>query len=277
MSTDETADFDAVADELYALPRAEFVAARDRRQTEARKAGDRDLAARIKKLPKPTVAAEAVNRLVRKHREDVEALAALGEELRETHRTGTGRPLPELTKERHRRVRELLRAESLSDSAAVAVEETFNAVVADAGAADAVLSGRLDRELSTSADSATTWLLSGPEPGKRPSLRVVPPPASPPKEPDKPDKARQRERAKAEKAVEEAETRASEAVRALEKGRREVERAQNRLVKLRAQLREAEDAVAEAKESVAGLGSEHREALAEQAEARERLRRLEAD
>ncbi|QWF76752.1 hypothetical protein HUW46_00128 [Amycolatopsis sp. CA-230715] len=272
-------DFDTVAEELYALPRAEFVAARDRRQAEARKAGDRELAARIKKLPKPTVAADVVNRLVRERREHVEALAALGEELRETHRTGTGRPLPELTKERHRRVRELMRGESISDSAAVAVEETLNAVVADAAAADSVLSGRLDRELSTSADSATTWLLSGPEPGKRPSLRVIRPPEPPPapKVPGKSDKARQRELAKAKKAVEEAESAASEAGRALEKGRREVERAQNRVVKLRAQVREAEDAVTEAKESVADLGREHREALTAQAEARERLHLLEVD
>ncbi|GAA1995016.1 hypothetical protein [Amycolatopsis minnesotensis] len=273
-------DFDTVADELYALPRAEFVAARDRRQAEARKAGDRELAARIKKLPKPTVAADVVNRLVREHREDVEALAALGEELRETHRTGTGRPLPELTKERHRRVRELaggIRDESFSDSAAIAVEETLNAVVADAESAAAVLSGRLDRERSTSADSATTWLLSGPEPGTRPSLRVIrspePPPAS--KGTGRPGRARQRDVAKAKKAVEEAEGRVSEAVRALEKGQRVVERAQNRVVKLRAQLREAEDAVVEAKESVTELGREQRSALAEQAGARERLQALE--
>ncbi len=45
------------ADELYALPPGDFRAARDERADEARAAGDKELAAAIRKLRRPTVSA----------------------------------------------------------------------------------------------------------------------------------------------------------------------------------------------------------------------------
>ena len=50
-----------VADELYALSPAEFTAARDERARQVRAAGQRDEAAAIKKLARPTASAAVAN------------------------------------------------------------------------------------------------------------------------------------------------------------------------------------------------------------------------
>jgi hypothetical protein len=70
------------AEELYALPPADFTRARDERAKALRKAGDRDEADAVKALRKPTVAAWALNQLARKRPKEVEGLVAAGEDLR---------------------------------------------------------------------------------------------------------------------------------------------------------------------------------------------------
>jgi hypothetical protein len=58
-------DLESTLDELYALRPQEFTAARDARAAEARRAGDRELADRIRALRRPTLSAWAGNLLVR--------------------------------------------------------------------------------------------------------------------------------------------------------------------------------------------------------------------
>jgi hypothetical protein len=70
------------ADELYALPPADFTSARDARAKALRKEGLRDEADAVKALRKPTVAAWALNQLGRLRARDVERLLAAGAELR---------------------------------------------------------------------------------------------------------------------------------------------------------------------------------------------------
>ncbi|HEX6025644.1 MAG TPA: hypothetical protein VFZ00_26865 [Solirubrobacter sp.] len=70
-------------DELYGLPLEEFTAARDAAAKALRKAGDRETAARIAKLPKPTPAAWAANQVAREQPELIEKLLEAGAELRE--------------------------------------------------------------------------------------------------------------------------------------------------------------------------------------------------
>ena len=65
-------------DTLYGLPLEEFVAARDALAKELRAAGDREEAAVVKKLAKPTRAAWAVNMLARSHADEVRALVDAG-------------------------------------------------------------------------------------------------------------------------------------------------------------------------------------------------------
>jgi hypothetical protein len=68
--------------ELYGLPAAEFTAARNARAKEL-KAESPELAAALAKLPKPSAAAAAVNRLARREPSEVRALIQAGKRLRE--------------------------------------------------------------------------------------------------------------------------------------------------------------------------------------------------
>jgi hypothetical protein len=68
-------------DELYGLDLEDFVRERDALAKRLRDQGDKDAAAAVRKLPKPTRAAWAVNRLVREHPDEVRALVEAGEAL----------------------------------------------------------------------------------------------------------------------------------------------------------------------------------------------------
>ncbi len=151
---DDLAD---VADELYALPPEEFVAAREARAKQARADGDRELAAQVRELPKPTVAAWLLNQLARQRPEAVDQLVGLGDELREAQQSLDGDQMRALNQQRQQVVRAFSRqaaqlAEALerplSDAVAQQVEETLRAAVADADAGQALLSGRLTTALS---------------------------------------------------------------------------------------------------------------------------------
>ena len=67
---------------LYGLPLEEFTPARDKAAKEIRKAGDKETAARIAKLPKPTPAAWAANQVAREQPDLIEALLDAGAALR---------------------------------------------------------------------------------------------------------------------------------------------------------------------------------------------------
>ena len=72
---------DDPAAHLYGLDLEEFVGARDALAKELRAGGDREGAAAVKKLAKPTRAAWAVNRLVRDRPDEIAALVEAGEAL----------------------------------------------------------------------------------------------------------------------------------------------------------------------------------------------------
>ena len=70
----KTDSLEQVADELYGLPPGEFTEARDALVKRLRADKERDLANQVKGLRRPTVAAWALNQLVRNRRKDVGAL-----------------------------------------------------------------------------------------------------------------------------------------------------------------------------------------------------------
>jgi hypothetical protein len=74
---------DEVAGRLYGLPLEDFTRERDAAARELRKAKDRDTAAVVAKLPKPSQAAWSANALAREQRGLVDDLLAAGERLRE--------------------------------------------------------------------------------------------------------------------------------------------------------------------------------------------------
>ncbi len=85
---DENIDLEAELDRLYALPASEFVAARNALSKRLRLAGDRDTAARVKKLSRPSVTAWAVNQLAFRAAAELEGLRAAGEKVRAAHLAG---------------------------------------------------------------------------------------------------------------------------------------------------------------------------------------------
>ncbi len=146
-----------MADELYALTPAEFTAARDERARQVRAAGQRDEAAAIKKLARPTASAWLVNQLARAATDPMIRLYEVGEALQEAQRTLAGDLMRELSVQRRQVINELLPAaaglaEQAGQPASPAVlgevRATLEAALADADARAAVRSGRLTKALA---------------------------------------------------------------------------------------------------------------------------------
>jgi len=155
---------DEIADSLYGLPPEQFTAARTQYEKEAKAAGDRDAAARIHAMAKPSVPAWLANQLAREHRDELQPLLELGAGLRNATRNLAGDQLRTLSRQQHQLVyalveqaRKLARAadRSVSDDAARGLEETLHAALADEQAASLLLAGRLTNALHSSGlDSA---------------------------------------------------------------------------------------------------------------------------
>lgn len=152
----------AVADELYGLALPEFTPARDARAKDL-KAGDADLARRVKALKKPSTAAWVVNLLVRREAEQVEQILAVGTALREAQAAMSGEELRTLTRQRRQltaavttQARRVAAAAGLKVTQAVAdqVEATLTAAMVDEGCAAAVRSGLLVTGLATTGVDA---------------------------------------------------------------------------------------------------------------------------
>ncbi|AGP52354.1 hypothetical protein [Streptomyces rapamycinicus] len=150
-------DLDAVADELYALPPADFTAARDKRAKDARTAGDRKLAERIRRLRRPTKAAWASNLLVRRQPDEAEQVLRLGEALRQAHRDLDGGRLRKLSAQQRQVIAALARqardlttqaGQPIGEGARREVEETLRAVLADPEAGREWVRGRLTKPLT---------------------------------------------------------------------------------------------------------------------------------
>ncbi|MGN6325234.1 transposase [Pseudolysinimonas sp.] len=177
-----------VADELYALPPQEFIAARDARSKELR-AGDRDLADAVKALRRPAPVAWAVNLLARDA--DLRDVDRLGERLRAAQASADREALTALGRERRDLVRSLAaRAGELADAAGRAlaqgvldeVAETLQSAMADPEAAAAVRSGRLLRGLEAvgfdpvdldGAVAVPDGAATAPRPARRTGPRAV--------------------------------------------------------------------------------------------------------
>ncbi|WP_086558727.1 hypothetical protein [Streptomyces africanus] len=270
-------DFDAVADELYALRPEEFTAARSSAVAAARTAGDRELAERIGTLRKPSLAAWACNLLVRSRPGDVEPLLRLGEGLRQAHQSLDRTQLRELSRQQHALIRALsaqarqLAAEAghpIGEGVQREVENTLHAVLADPGAAEAWASGRLAKPLSAAvgfpaAGASAVTQRAVPESAttqRRPSA------APAPSRPDRKAAEQQRRRlAQARRDAEAADRErralkdeAAAAGQAVEEATQQVDRLQRR--------------VGELTEELARTREEHQQARFAERSARERAR-----
>lgn len=156
-------DFESAADEVFAAPRSEFVATRDRLARRAQEQGGGDAARRIAALRKPTVAAWLVNLLARERPEALQRFLDLGDSVR------AGSHLHEFAARRRDLQQELLNEvdslarehqQTVASGTFQQITDTLNRALADAEAAGTVRAGRLSSALEPSGDLSEQWLAS---------------------------------------------------------------------------------------------------------------------
>jgi hypothetical protein len=145
---------DAV-DQLHAVPLEDFVAERKRLAKELRGAGEREAAAELAKLPKPSAPAWALNRLAREEPDAIGAWLDAAEALREASENAdrsSGDELRAAMAAHREATRTLLAAvrdrtrpngRELSESMLDRVRDLLQAATADPGAAERLRAGRV--------------------------------------------------------------------------------------------------------------------------------------
>ena len=218
-------------EKLYGLHPSEFTAARNARAKELKK-DDPELAAAVAALPKPSVAAAALNELLREDPSEVRALIQSGKRLRQAQEAAVsgkkGADLNDAVQE-HRtaldRVQRDLRRRKLSGATLEKAIKTLRVASVDPELQPLLERGILHEDLAASGFGLDPGLV--PARPKEPA-RAAAKPAAKPKPPPKPKpdpKLRARlKTAKAELA--DAEKRAAAALRDLETAKKDVERAQ---------------------------------------------------
>jgi hypothetical protein len=151
-------ELDDIVRELYVLPPAEFVTARNELVRQARAAGSREVAERLRQLRRPTRSAWLVNLLASDSRA-MQRLSALGRELRDAQTGLVRTELRNLAEQRRQLIADLLdRTKAHAAEAGVRltptvlseVEATLQAAMVDLAGALTVRNGRLVRPLSHS-------------------------------------------------------------------------------------------------------------------------------
>jgi len=172
-------------DHLYALPLEEFIAARGAAAKEIRKAGDRETAAIVAKLPKPTPAAWTANQVAREQPELVEAMLEAGAAMREAQEAaisgGGGQGLREATLAERAAVDAVMAAaithrpagRALSSAVADRLRTTLHAAASDEAIREALAAGRLVSEAQ--AGGAWPFALEPSEPAEpKPRAKAKP-------------------------------------------------------------------------------------------------------
>ncbi len=246
--------------DLYGLPLERFVAERNGLAKTLRTEGDREGSARTARLRKPSVAAWAVNQLVRTQRGAVSELFEAGDQLQRVQsellagRGGAG-GLREATDRVHDAVDGLTataqglltsQGHELSPAVLERVRETLQAAALENGARSQVADGCLERELrhvgigdGVTPPAPTERRSAKPDRGGRTSAR----PGEAKRRPA--EQQAKREQAERLKATRQA---ADDARKAADRAGRELRAAQDRRDRALESLREAESALAGARE-----------------------------
>lgn len=229
-----TKDLPTIEDELYGLPLKEFTAARDALASEARQAGDRDLASSAKRLRKPSIGAWLAKMLVRHHGREIERLISLGEDLRSA-RNLKGEAIREASKQKADSIRRLMHhAEAtaektnqpVSQAALKDLEGTLDAAFSDPDSAATLRAGRLSTTLQYSG------LGFGGGAGPRHAAASS--------RPDTGDTAARKSAVAARKALEQTNREAAQAENSAQSAKQAVVTAEAELKRLRAALAVAE-------------------------------------
>jgi hypothetical protein len=257
---------DDSAAHLYGLDLEEFIPARDALVKELRVGGDRDGAAAVKKLAKPTRAAWAVNRLVRDRPDEIAALVEAGAALagaQEQLLDGADADVLRSAAVAARALVDALAVEAPVDGAARdKVRATLHAATVDAEVRAEVAAGRVVKERSASGFGGLDALIAAgrgredggatrAKPAKRRgtkgrSVAAEPAPEpedEPPPKPKGPDKRELRRRRDALRRATEAEADAESTVAG---ARRALEQVESTLTARRVDLEQAEATLADA-------------------------------
>jgi hypothetical protein len=228
-------DLEHELDRLYALPLSEFTQARNDLAARLRQAGQREAAAEVKALRKPTVAAWAVNQLARTRKADVRALVRASERLRKAQAealSGDSARLREAQAEEREAIRTLAaHARELVPTEATVerVASTLRAAAADPGALSLVEAGRLTEEVEASGFGALTGM---PAPKRRPKPK--------PKQETAAERRRRERIAKLRERARELAAEADHAEREARKAQQAAERARARADEAAGELDEAQ-------------------------------------
>jgi hypothetical protein len=260
-------------DELYGLPLDEFTPARDELAKELRSGGDRESAAWVKGLRKPSAAAWLVNQLARTQRKDAQRLIDAGEQLQDAQQRvlagkSSAGELARASVEQSEAIRGLMakapgvldrNGHSPSSATLEKAEQTLRAVPLDERAREEFAAGRLTREHSATGfgllDLGEAAAATPPAPAKpkpRRKQKAAPDDAAQEKQRRVERRARARQALKDARALQAARRRAvSHAKSEVSQARREAERAERKLRQAEEALEQAEAAEAKAAEDVA--------------------------
>ncbi len=256
--------------DLYGLPLERFIEERNALSKALRREGSRDEAGEVAKLRKPSVAAWAVNQLMRTHRRAVSALFDAGDSLQKIQSDlivgrGDGDALRRAVDAERSAVVELTEkargllssdGHELSPTTLERVSETLHAAALDQEARAKVRAGRLERELRHIGLGAF-----GASPGSAGKAAAGRRRSSTPKRAgggkDDRDRVAKRER---DRSALEARERVLYARRSLNRAARELEAAQKRRARAADELLAAEEALTGARERAAQAENAHQAA-----------------
>jgi hypothetical protein len=257
-------------DDLYGAPLDRFVPQRTELAKTLRKDGRRDEAAKVAALRKPSVAAWAVNQLIRTQARSVKDLFGAGDALRRAHEQaasgrGDAQALRKATQEERAAVDTLIEAarglltsdgHELSPTVIDRVAETLSAAALDPDARAKVSEGRLERELR----HVGLGFLGDTGPARAPA----PAPAPKRKAPAAKRKQDQAQKAEAEarerkrgQALKEARAAEKDARRELERAQKAADSAQARRDKAAAALDDADRELADAQAQAEAATTAH--------------------
>ena len=238
----------AEAVRLYGLPLDEFIAERDATSKRLR-ADDREAAAAIRKLRKPSAAAAAINRAVRADPDAAAKLLETGERLDAAQSaaiSGSAGDLREAAAEHGDAVERLMEtvADELGGRGAIAdrARETLRAIAADPGLREQFAAGTLVREAEAVGFGVDTLAASAPAPRRKSAPR--------PRRSAAQRKRAERELAHAEKDHKAATTAVERAQRRLERAQRELDEAESDGAKAADELGRAQGELRAARERV---------------------------
>jgi hypothetical protein len=232
------ADVEGV-ERLYGLPLDGFVRERDALARELRKAGHREEADEVKALPKPSLAAWAVNQLARRRADEVRRLLEAAERLRSAQLSGEG-DFAEAARAEQDAVRVLVRGAGdvlreagrpATDATLTRVGQTLHAAVADEEGRADLERGTLRREL----EPAGFGVLAGALPAGR--ARPAPARSRPAPAPRERDRRREK-RKRLEEELKRARAEARELERAARQARARADKAQADVERIERRLSE---------------------------------------